>query len=85
MVLFLVLLALCLAIFHNDYSNEDVSMPKVEELPEARIEQRNYAVAFCPACDAEHDVPTCGEGKETCVCGTTFYWLTVDKEGSNDQ
>lgn len=49
-----------------------------KKTPEARTEQRNYAVAYCPHCDAEHDVSTCGEGEETCLCGTTFIWSTVD-------
>lgn len=48
------------------------------ELPEARTEQINYAVAFCPNCDAEHDVSTCGEGEIICVCALEFSWMTVD-------
>ncbi|WP_318441799.1 hypothetical protein [Photobacterium leiognathi] len=48
------------------------------DLPQAETEQRNYAVAYCPNCNAEHDVSTCGEGIETCTCGITFSWVTVD-------
>lgn len=56
-------------------SNQTPTQSK--SLPEARIEQVAYALAFCPACDAEHEVSTCGDGEEECVCGTRFYWSTV--------
>jgi hypothetical protein len=46
------------------------------EIEEAEIEHRNYAVAYCPKCNAEHDVSTCGSGTEECICGTKFYWST---------
>lgn len=53
-------------------------MSDIKELPLARIEFTYSATAFCPNCDAEHDVSTCGEGTEVCVCGTSFDWATVD-------
>ena len=48
-------------------------------MKEAVTEQRNYAVAYCPYCDAEHDVSTCGDGNIYCVCDKEFYWSTVDQ------
>ncbi|CAH1588264.1 MULTISPECIES: hypothetical protein [Vibrio] len=48
------------------------------DLPEARIEHRHYAIAYCPKCDAEHDVPTCDSGEITCICDTRFFWSTVE-------
>jgi len=47
-------------------------------MEEAKTEQRSYAVAYCPHCDAEHDVSTCDSGEIECVCGKVFYWSTVD-------
>lgn len=48
------------------------------DLPESDVEHRNYAIAYCPECGAEHEVSTCGHGEKTCDCMTTFYWNTED-------
>ncbi len=54
-------------------SNDDETIVK-----EAITEQRNYAVAHCPYCGAEHDVSTCDSGEIVCICNKKFAWSTVD-------
>lgn len=58
--------------------NDDIETDTEEELPEAEVEQRNYAVAYCPNCNDEHEVSTCCSGEESCdSCGTRFAWNTA--------
>lgn len=46
-------------------------------MKQAETEHKHEAVAYCPECDKEHDVSTCGDGQIEC-CGIIFYWKTVD-------
>ncbi|MCY9872365.1 hypothetical protein [Vibrio barjaei] len=43
----------------------------------ARTVHHQYAVAICPQCGAEIDVPLSDFGEMECICNTVYHWSTL--------
>jgi ribosomal protein S27E len=47
-------------------------------MEEAEIQWITQALAHCPHCNNEHEVPVGDSGETECgFCGETFFWSTV--------